>query len=53
MFERMKKALGNLPYSIKAFFPGELEQVLKDQAAEIDRLRADYAFIRSQIMEGK
>lgn len=50
----MTKALANLPFSIKAFFPGELEQVLKDQAQELDRLRADFKYLRDRLTnEGK
>lgn len=50
MYEAMKAALGDIGMSIKAFFPRRLEKALLDQAEEIDRLRKDYAFLRSQII---
>lgn len=53
MYEQMKKALAKIGMTVKPFFPNDLEKVLLDQAAEIDRLRADYGYLRSQIKEGK
>jgi hypothetical protein len=51
--KEIKAALDALPFSVKAFFPGALERALLNQAQEIDRLREDYAFLRSQIVERK
>jgi hypothetical protein len=52
-YEQMKKALGSIGMTVKAFFPRELEAALLDQAKEQDRLRQDYAHIRSEIEKMK
>lgn len=53
MYEKMLAALKALPFTVKALFPAEMETALKDQAREIDLLRADVRFLRSQIVERK
>lgn len=51
--KELRAALAALPFTVKTFFPAELERVLVNQAKELDRLRQDYAFIRSSTIEGK
>lgn len=44
----MVKELEALPMMVRAYFPASFKKILIELARENDRLRADYAFIRSQ-----
>lgn len=49
MHARMLEALAKLSAMVSMYFPAALKQALLDQAAEIDRLRAEVDDLRSKI----
>lgn len=51
MFNTMQAALSKLSLTIQMYFPAALKQALLDQAAEIDRLRAEVNELRSKIQK--
>lgn len=48
MVHRMLEALGKLSLMVKAYFPKELQTVLLELSAEVDRLRDEVDELRSK-----